>query len=91
MEELFELKLGNLTMDAYEKRFLGLLTYADYIKDEKAKNIQIFLSGLPTFYRDKIQYDMPNTLKEVIGKENHLYKLDKNKEDKNLKDNKSVT
>ena len=67
MEELFELKLGNLTMDTYNKRFLEMLTYANNIKDEKVK-IQIFLSGLPTFYKDKIQYDMPKTLKEVIRK-----------------------
>ena len=90
MEELFGLKLGNLTMDAYEKIFLQLLTYANYIKYEKVK-IQRFLSGLPTFYKDKIQYDMPKTLKEVIRKEKKLYKLDKNNENKNLKDKKSVT
>ena len=40
-------------MDAYETRFIKLLTYADNIKDDKVK-IQIFLSGLPTFYRAKI-------------------------------------
>ena len=51
MEESFD--LGNLTMDAYEKRFLELLTYADYIKDDKVK-IQRFLCGLTTFYGDKI-------------------------------------
>ena len=34
---------------------------------------------------------MPKTHKEVIGKENFLYKLDKNKEYKKLKDKKSVT
>ena len=90
MEELFELKMGNLTMNAYEKIFLEILTYVDYIKDEKV-NIQGFLSGLTTFYKDKIQYNVPKTLKEVIWKENHLYKLDKNKEHKNLKDKKSVT
>ena len=37
MEEFFELKLGNLTMDAYEKRFLELLNYEDYIKYDKVK------------------------------------------------------
>ena len=51
MEELFELKRGNLTMDAYKNRFLEILTYdSDYTKDK----IQIFLSNLPTFYRDNI-------------------------------------
>ena len=37
MEELFRHKLGNLTMDACEERFLELLTYVDYIKYEKFK------------------------------------------------------
>ena len=76
-------------MDAYDKIYLELLTHANYIKYDKVK-IHIFLSGLPTFYREKIQYDMPKTIKEVIGKEKHLYKLDKNKEHKNLKHKKSV-
>ena len=58
-------------MDAYEKRFIELLTYADYRIDDKV-NIQIFLSGFPTIYMDKIQYDMPNTIKEVSGKEKYL-------------------
>ena len=90
MEELFEVELGKLTMDAYEKRFLQLLTYENYKKYEKFK-IQRFLSGLPTFYRDKIQYHLPKSLKEVIEKAKHLYKLDKNKEHQDLKDKKSVT
>ena len=62
MEESFELELGNLTMDAYEKRFIELITYADYIKYEKIK-IQIFLSVLQPFYRDNMHYDMPRLLK----------------------------
>ena len=37
MQEFFELKLGNMTMEEYEKNFLELLRYVDYIKDEKAK------------------------------------------------------
>ena len=65
MEELFELKLGIMTMEAYEKMFLELLNYADFIRDEKVK-IQRFLSGLPESYRDKIQYDRPKNLKDAI-------------------------
>ena len=75
MEEFFDLKLRHLTVDAYKKRFLELLTYAGYIKDEKVK-IQRFLSGLLTFYRDKIQHGMPKTLKEVNRKEFFFYILD---------------
>ena len=89
MEEYFELKLGSMTMDAYEKSFIELLTYENYIKYEKV-NIQRFLSGFPTFYKDKIQYDMPKTVKEVIWKAKHLYKMDKNKEHKNYKDKKNI-
>jgi hypothetical protein len=37
MKELFEFKLGSMTMDEYERRFLELLKYADFIKDEKVK------------------------------------------------------
>jgi hypothetical protein len=50
MQELFEIRLGSMTMAEYEKKFLGLLKYVRFIGDEKVK-IQIFLSGLPTFYK----------------------------------------
>jgi hypothetical protein len=43
-----------------------------FIKDEKAK-IQIFMSGIPSFYTDKIHYDEPSTLEETIRKEKYLY------------------
>jgi hypothetical protein len=48
------------------------LKYVDFIKDEKVK-IQRFISGLPSFYSDNIQYDNPKTLKETIRRERHLY------------------
>jgi hypothetical protein len=72
MKELFELKLGIMTMDDYEKRFFELSKYVDFIKDEMVK-IQRFLSGLPSFYSDKIQYDNLETLKETIRRVRHLY------------------
>ena len=72
MKNLFELKLGSMTMDGYEKRFFGLLKYVDFIKDEKFK-IQRFMSGLKSFYIDKIQYDNPQTLEEDIQREKCLY------------------
>jgi hypothetical protein len=43
-----------------------------FIKDEKFK-IQILLSGLPSFYSDKIQYDNLGTLEEAISREKQLY------------------
>jgi hypothetical protein len=61
-----------MTMDEYEKLVFELLKYVESIKDEKVK-IQMFLSGLPSFYSDNIQYDNPNTLEETIRKARHLY------------------
>ena len=46
------------------------------MKEEKV-NIQMFLSGLPWFYKEKIQYDEPKTLEEAIRKDKHMY--DRNK------------
>jgi hypothetical protein len=70
MKEFFEIKLGTMKMDEYEKGFFELQKYVDFIKYEKAK-IQIFLCGLPFFYSDKIQYDNPKTLEEGIRREKH--------------------
>jgi hypothetical protein len=71
MKDFFELKLGSMKMDEYEKRFFEFLKYVNFIKDEKVK-IQRFLSGLPSFYSGKIQYDNPMTLEESIRREKHL-------------------
>ena len=65
--EFFELRLGSMTMEEYEKTFLGLLKYVGFINDEKV-NIQIFLSVLPSFYKEKIWYDEPKTLIKAIKK-----------------------
>jgi hypothetical protein len=72
MKELFELKLGSMNIDEYEKRFLELLKYVSFIKHETIK-IQIYLSGIPSFISDKIQYDNLKTMEDTIRKENFLY------------------
>jgi hypothetical protein len=72
MKEFFELKLERMTMDEYEMGFFELLKYVGFIKEEKFK-IQIFFSGLPSFYSEKIHYDNLGTLEESIRRENHLY------------------
>ena len=46
VKEFHELKMGSVTMDAFINRFLDLLHYVPYIKDEKVK-IQQFLGCLP--------------------------------------------
>jgi hypothetical protein len=35
MQDFFELNLRSMTMDEYEKKFLELLRYVDFIRDEK--------------------------------------------------------
>jgi hypothetical protein len=36
-KEFYELKLGKLTIDEYINKFLELMRYVPYIKDEKVK------------------------------------------------------
>jgi hypothetical protein len=77
MKELFEIKLGSMTIDEYEIRFLELLKYVSFIKDETAKIQRYvslkYLSGLPSFISDKIQYDDPKILEETIRRAKCLY------------------
>lgn len=54
------------------RNLIELLRYVDYIKDEKAK-IQCFLSGLPTYYKVKIQYDEIINHEEAIRKYKYMY------------------
>jgi hypothetical protein len=72
MKEFSELKLGSMTIDEYERRFLELMKYVSFIKDETVK-IQRYLSGLSSFISDKIQYDDPKTLEETIRRAKFLY------------------
>jgi hypothetical protein len=65
MKYFFELKLGSMTIDDYERIFLELLKYVSFIKDETVK-IHIYLSGIPSFISENIQYDDPNILEETI-------------------------
>jgi N-glycosylase/DNA lyase len=53
MKDFFELKLASMTIDDYERRFLELLKYVSFIKDETV-NIQIYLSGFPSFISETI-------------------------------------
>lgn len=66
-------------MEEYENKFLGLVKYVGFIKDEKVK-IHRFLSGLPSFYKEKIQYDEPMTLTKNIRKDKYMYEQGKGKE-----------
>jgi hypothetical protein len=75
MKEVFELKLGNMTINEYEQSFLELLKYVPFIRDEV--KIQRYLSGLPPSMSDKIQYDDPKTMEETIIRVECLYEQQK--------------
>jgi hypothetical protein len=72
MNELFEHKLGGMTIDEYERRFLELMKYVPFIKDETIK-IQRYLSGLPSSISFKIQYDDHKSMEETTRREKCLY------------------
>ena len=77
-------------MEEYANKFLELLRYVRYIKDEKV-NIQRFLSGLPRSYKDKIKFYEPRTLEDAIRKAKYFYEQSKGKPDyhKTWKDKKN--
>jgi hypothetical protein len=74
----YELKLGQLTIDEYVKTFLDLTRFVPYIKDGKTK-IQWFISGLPQYFQDRIEFDEPKTLEYTIRKERYCYEQFKQK------------
>ena len=59
-------------MEEHANKFLDILRYARYIRDEKV-NIQRFLSGFPQSYIDKIEFYDPRTLEEAIRKAKYCY------------------
>ena len=67
-------------MEEYANKFLELLRYVRYIKDEKVK-IQCFLSGFPQSYKDRIEFYEPRTLEEAIQKAEYCYEQSKGKHD----------
>ena len=90
IKEFHELKLGQLTMEEYANKFLELLRYVRSIRDDKVK-IQCFLSGLPQPYKDKIEFDEPQTIEAAIRKAKYFYDQNKRKPDlpKECKDKKN--
>jgi hypothetical protein len=59
-------------MEEYVNKFLDLLRYVPYIKEEKEK-AQRFISGLPKEYRNRIEFDKPKTLEDTIRKETYCH------------------
>jgi hypothetical protein len=61
-----------MTMEDLINKFLELLRFLPYIREDKVK-IQQFLSCLPRSYRDRIGFDNPKSLSESFRKERMCY------------------
>ena len=72
VKEFHEICMGSMTMDAFINRFLDLLHYVPYIKEEKV-NIQQFLGFLPLSFWDWIEFDMPKDLNTTLHKARLCY------------------
>lgn len=70
-------------MEGNVQKFMELMRYVDYIKEERVK-IQSFLGGLPHSYRDKIEFVDTQTLEETIRMVSHCYEQGKGKVESQL-------
>ena len=81
-KEFHDMKMGSMAIDGFIAKFLELLHYVPYIKEESKR----FLSYLPTYIAYKIEFDAPKTLNEALYKAwlcyKHIQGRSKNK-DKN--------
>eukprot|EP00253_Pinus_taeda_P011753 PITA_11753 len=78
VKEFHDLRLGQQTMDEFITRFTSLLRYVSYIREEKAK-VQRFVSSLPLYIRERIEFDNPRTMDEAIRKAKIFYQHNKQK------------
>eukprot|EP00253_Pinus_taeda_P021744 PITA_21744 len=76
--EFHDLRLGQQTMDEFITRFTSLLRYVPYIREEKAK-VQRFVSSLSPYMRERIEFDNPKSMDEVIRKARICYQQSKQK------------
>eukprot|EP00253_Pinus_taeda_P013560 PITA_13560 len=65
-------------MDEFITCFTSLLRYVPYIREEKAK-VQRFVSSLPPYMRERIEFDNPKSMDEVIRKARIFYQQGKQK------------
>ena len=59
-------------MDDLINKFLYLLRFVPYVKEEKVK-MKRLLSSLPQSYKERIEFDNPKSLNEVFGKTQMFY------------------
>eukprot|EP00253_Pinus_taeda_P030276 PITA_30276 len=76
--EFHDLHLGQQTMDEFITRSTSLLHYVPYIREEKEK-VQRFVSSLPPYMRERIEFDNPKSMDEVIRKARICYQQSKQK------------
>eukprot|EP00253_Pinus_taeda_P022554 PITA_22554 len=67
-----------MTDEEYTSRFLELLRYVPYLREEKAK-VHRFISGFPVAYRYRIEFNEPRSLEVAIRKLKHCYEKSKQK------------
>ena len=72
VKEFHKLGMGSMTMEEFINKFLDLLHYVPYIKEEMVK-IQQFLGCHPPSFRDRIEFDMPKTLDTTLHKSRLYY------------------
>eukprot|EP00253_Pinus_taeda_P014098 PITA_14098 len=65
-------------MDEFITRFTSLLRYVPYIREEKAK-VHRFVSSLPPYMRERIEFDNPKLMDEVIRKSRICYQQSRQK------------
>lgn len=66
------MKMRYMNNEEYTSRFLDLLMYLRYLKEDKVK-IQRFISGFLIVFKDNIEFDEPRSLEEPIIKLKHYY------------------
>eukprot|EP00253_Pinus_taeda_P015903 PITA_15903 len=76
--EFHDLRLGQQTMDEFVTRFTSLLRYVPYIREEKEK-VQRFVSSLPPYMWERIEFDNAKSMDEVIRKARICYQQSKQK------------
>ena len=83
-KEFYELKMGSVTDEEYTSRFLELLRYVPYLKEEKTK-VQQFINMFSATFKDMIEFDDPRSLEDAIEKLNHFYEQPKHRSETKTK------
>eukprot|EP00253_Pinus_taeda_P030735 PITA_30735 len=65
-------------MDEFITCFTSFLRYVPYIREEKSK-VQRFVSSLPPYMRERIEFDNPKSMDEAIRKARIYYQQSKQK------------